>query len=517
MRKQKDMLQEGVKITKKDIENMDLNALRIGFEFEILFLFPLIEEAGLNEYFVEHIKDNFEEEDIEEKIGDPDDLHSMSWEEIIETFEISKEEAEDLLYYFYEENLHHYEDAFEFLSLLENYFSEKLGISELTVTKDLSVLEDKNEIVEFLLNNKIPFPGEVITPPLQFHDSMKILDKMLNLIKEKDHVIDLMNVEFITTKTSGLHVNISVDPKSEKFKELNKMYALLLSSFDFLVDIFDEEEERRFYIEKMGEVTNKFLEYIIREYNSDYVEENTKILADFLRKLIENQQSLGLNIERKLKNFMNEKYRAVNLGKPDYVEFRVIGGKNYEEKRDEIIKNIVRFAFVVWESSTKNYSKLDEIIKRTAKKLFKFMSEVGKSTRATSLMGTFTKVKVKEQDLQKIRNYAKKFGNLEEEVKKALFVLRYFLYQYFAKGDEKTFVYNLKWNLEKNLTIDRSIFDKNIADEFLPKTKEATFADLYFKLKNNKKDFAKFAFAVRNIMQRNDLDMKEIVKQIMSD
>lgn len=496
-------ISEGIKITKKDIENVNLNAVKVGFEFEVLFLFPIKNFPEIEYSLEEYIRKQFQEEELE-RLGY---WEGMPFSEMMQIDEIN-----DFVLKYMDEIF--YPVLKEKRIDIEYYLEKQTGIKNIKIYADYSVLSDDNKKREYLHQGIIFYPAEIITPPLYYDVAMYLLDEILDMIKEGYLKTKRFSFDMVTTETSGLHVNISVDPETPEFSKLNKIYALMLSSLDYLLELFDNEKMREKYAKKIEKDVIKFLTDIINHYSYKNTKEISKLIVNFLNDLVKNKiqdESVLYEINR----FMKEKYRVVNFGKSEYLEFRVLGGKNYESRKEEIIKNISKFVYITWESSTGSYSKLDEIIKRTAKKIIKKISEMEEGN--LNIEDDFS-IKIEEKDLQKIRNYAKKFGNLEEEVKKALFMLKYTPKYRQTKGDEHIFVFNTKMNLVSTIYPRTDVFNKNVVNEFFDRNEKGeyvfNFEELYNKLRKNPKDLAKFTIVAKNLLNRNELSDKKIVEEV---
>ena len=168
-----------------------------------------------------------------------------------------------------------------------------------TVTDDLSVTTNRD-------NSDV----EIVTPVWTLKKGLKAIDKLFTLM-------DLMNAQ--TNASCGLHINLGFSLKSET-KSIDEAKLVLL---------VDEQ---------------KWLKAFKRTHN-EFVQPMKKGLT--LRKNDSQDK-----VFTKLKNKINDKakYDSINMSKLNikkgtgWIEFRIVGGKNYHKRLREVKTVILHFA-----------------------------------------------------------------------------------------------------------------------------------------------------------------------------
>jgi len=151
---------------------------------------------------------------------------------------------------------------------------------------------------------------EIVTPVWTLKNGLKAIDKLFTLM-------ELMNAQ--TNASCGLHINLGFSQKSET-KKIDEAKLVLL---------VDEQ---------------KWLKAFKRT-NNEFVEPMKKGLR--LRKNDSQDR-----VFTKLKNKINDKakYDSINMSKLNikkgtgWIEFRIVGGKNYHKRRREVKTAIIHFA-----------------------------------------------------------------------------------------------------------------------------------------------------------------------------
>ena len=168
-----------------------------------------------------------------------------------------------------------------------------------TVTTDYSVETNRN-------NSNV----EIVTPVWNLKNGLKAIDKLFTLM-------ELMNAH--TNASCGLHINLGFSRKSET-KKIDEAKLVLL---------VDE---------------HKWLKVFKRTCN-EYVEPMKKGLR--LRKN-DSQDRVFTKLKNKIEN--KYKYDSINMSKLNiengtgWIEFRIVGGKNYHKRFREIKTVILHFA-----------------------------------------------------------------------------------------------------------------------------------------------------------------------------
>jgi len=162
---------------------------------------------------------------------------------------------------------------------------------------------------------------ELVTSPLSYYESKKILRLTLEKIKEIGWVNDL----------SGVHINVSFNDKEATVDKINVL--------KFCVNFEDIEKKL-------------FSDFPIRKKNI-YTESITKLLPDF-SDLTDDYTFITIN-NTKI-NTPTSKYFGVNFQhiKDGYLEFRYIGGRDYVKKIDKIIEYYEDFIVFSYDQCVNN-------------------------------------------------------------------------------------------------------------------------------------------------------------------
>ena len=184
------------------------------------------------------------------------------------------------------------------------------------------------KVTENVFKLEIDYSGggnmfELVTGPIPYKEGKNILLKILNWIKEFGY----------TNERCSLHVNISFN--YTKIKPLKEIIHL-----DILKLILSLDE--------------KFI------YKNFPTRKNS-VYARSIKQIVLNSILFYKNIPSdwdvsKILNLPKEKYFGVNFKKleKNYLEFRYIGGKNYEKKKDKIIDTIEYFIITLFNAINSN-------------------------------------------------------------------------------------------------------------------------------------------------------------------
>jgi hypothetical protein len=156
--------------------------------------------------------------------------------------------------------------------------------------------------------------GIELTSPILTHENFKdYLSSVLDLIKDTDGLY--------TNGTSGLHVNIGVPEGIEK---LDRVKLLAFAGEAWLGKLFKRAGQN----EMISSLMNKIASEVTFDKNFD------KLIA-------------ALN---HLLDDLNDKTFAINplpINEHGYIEFRAIGGKDYENRQDEVFKHVDRYVRLI--------------------------------------------------------------------------------------------------------------------------------------------------------------------------
>lgn len=200
------------------------------------------------------------------------------------------------------------------------------------------------------------FGPELISPPLTMRKMIGDLEKIFQYLRDRPTAE--------TTKEKGIHISVSIKGKTKADYDFLKM----------LMFIGERNELLRFgrlkntnTLPHMPQVIKKLTQVLSKEYD-EYgdIDINSWLGDDAIR-----TQLIGA-----ISKVMDgEKFRSFNLltlNKPQpYVEFRIAGNENFEERFEEIKNLAMRVAYVMKLGSDKDLER-DEYMK----KLYKLMSSV---------------------------------------------------------------------------------------------------------------------------------------------
>ncbi len=270
-------------------------------------------------------------------------------------------------------------------------------------------------------------PAEIITNPLPYQQSIDVLQQLFKILKSRYNMR--------TLRCCSLHVNISCDGTRNQSIDLMKLVAFLDS--DHFTKLFDRNK-------------NKYTRSINNIFNilspSDFEKPNANTLA----KLTNNKEDLFEFIT---------KYFSINVNKlsSGYLEIRIIGGQDYENKIKQIQLSISHFVHAILIASGKDHQQ--EYLTKLTKLLHKF----------------------KQRDL-----YAKSIWSTEEQLILSLIFKKYpYLNNEFLGYSELKEIIKLHFKPEmlKGLSpFKQKQILKYIQDNFLVKRSIKTKSDIDFLL-----------------------------------
>jgi hypothetical protein len=170
---------------------------------------------------------------------------------------------------------------------------------------------------------------ELVTGPLNFYDSKYYLIKILKFIQNWGY----------TNDKSSIHFNISFDDEEMDLNDLN-ILKLILN--------IDEEEIYRAFPNRKGNVYAKSVKNIIPYKEYDFFNIPISTIKNNIR--IPNDKYYGVNFLNILEN--KEKQR---------LEFRYIGGKDYEKNIGQVIYFMERFIINSYDSIDVGFNDVDII------------------------------------------------------------------------------------------------------------------------------------------------------------
>ena len=184
---------------------------------------------------------------------------------------------------------------------------------------------------------------ELVTAPMTYNNARKIIIDILKWIEENGY----------TTEKCSLHLNLSFDSnKTERPRLVSRIDPL-----KFLLT-FNEREVYKLFSNRKNSVYAKSIKWVVPKIDTNYFN--------------------GQHINPHAFDFGREKYYGVNFEKlrDGYLEFRYIGGKDYEKKTSNILYLLDRFLIQLWHvGNNSKYSDLDRIeLKRIISENEKFVN-----------------------------------------------------------------------------------------------------------------------------------------------
>ena len=161
---------------------------------------------------------------------------------------------------------------------------------------------------------------ELVSPPLQLAETLRYMDTAFDTIH---------NLGFDTTDSTGLHVGMSY--RSPEYTKANLdpvKLAFLLGEQDI--------------IRQFGREGNIYTVPQLQKL-ADYVGSN---YDEFAR----NERDINALLQDLFQGISWDKYTTFNYGRVQqsgYVEYRIIGGKDYHRRFSEIEQNVMRYALVL--------------------------------------------------------------------------------------------------------------------------------------------------------------------------
>ncbi len=181
---------------------------------------------------------------------------------------------------------------------------------------------------------------ELVTGPMDYFDAKYYLIKILKFIQNYGY----------TNEKSSIHFNISFNDEEMNLNDLN-ILKLILNT--------DEDEIYRAFPSRKGNVYAKSVTNIIPYKEYDFFNIPISVVKNNMR--IPNDKYYGINFS----NIDNEKEKQ-------RLEFRYIGGKDYEKNIGQLIYFMERFIINVYDSvdasfNSEDINKLEEYLEENIK------------------------------------------------------------------------------------------------------------------------------------------------------
>jgi hypothetical protein len=168
---------------------------------------------------------------------------------------------------------------------------------------------------------------ELVTGPLDYFDAKYYLIKIIKFIQNYGY----------TNEKSSIHFNISFNDEDMNLNDLN-ILKLILNT--------DEEEIYRAFPSRKGNVYAKSISKIIPYKEYDFFNIPISVVKNNMR--LPNDKYYGINFS----NINNEKEKQ-------RLEFRYIGGKDYEKNIGQLIYFMERFIINVYDSVDASFNSED--------------------------------------------------------------------------------------------------------------------------------------------------------------
>lgn len=158
---------------------------------------------------------------------------------------------------------------------------------------------------------------ELVTGAMLYKDARIVILKMLAWIKENGY----------TTDRASIHLNMSFN---EDFL-VNKDMISRMNVLKFILE-FDEKRVYKYFPNRENSTYAKSIKWVMPKHEAFYYNENLINSDNFT---YANTKYYGINFEKAQKN---------------YLEFRYIGGKDYEKRGDDILHLADSFIMAIWRS-----------------------------------------------------------------------------------------------------------------------------------------------------------------------
>jgi len=158
---------------------------------------------------------------------------------------------------------------------------------------------------------------ELVTGPMPYRDARLVIIKMLGWIRANGY----------TTDRASIHLNMSFNTDYLA----DPMMVSKMNILKFILE-FDEKRVYKYFPNRENSTYAKSIKWVMPKNEAFYYNENLISSDNF--------------------TFANTKYYGINFEKAqsNYLEFRYIGGKDYEKRADDILHLAEMFIMSVWKS-----------------------------------------------------------------------------------------------------------------------------------------------------------------------
>ena len=159
---------------------------------------------------------------------------------------------------------------------------------------------------------------ELVTGPIPYRNARIMVIKMLNWVSENGY----------TNDRASIHVNLSFDKKYLEDPALISKINVL----KFILD-FDEQQVYRFFPNREKSAYAKSIKWVMPKWEAYHFDPNQIASNNF--------------------KFADTKYYGINFSKKEknYLEFRYLGGADYEKKAEQILYLTERFLQQMWNAA----------------------------------------------------------------------------------------------------------------------------------------------------------------------
>jgi len=158
---------------------------------------------------------------------------------------------------------------------------------------------------------------ELVTGPIPYRNARIVVNKVLDWISKNGY----------TNDRASIHVNLSFDKKFLEDKDLISRMNVL----KFILE-FDEKQVYKFFPNRENSAYAKSVKWVMPKWEAFHFDANQIASNNF--------------------KFADTKYYGINFSKKEknYLEFRYLGGQNYEKKVDNILYLTESFLMQMWHS-----------------------------------------------------------------------------------------------------------------------------------------------------------------------
>lgn len=170
---------------------------------------------------------------------------------------------------------------------------------------------------------------ELVTGAVPYRNARIMIIKMLAWIRENGY----------TTERSSIHLNLSFN--TDYLSDRNIVSKM--NTLKFILE-FNEDQVYKLFPNRKDSIYAKSIKWVMPKNESFYFDGSLVSQMNFN---FPNTKYYGVNFEKKIKN---------------YLEFRYIGGKDYENKQDNILYLVDRFIIQMWKAcADSNFTEANKI------------------------------------------------------------------------------------------------------------------------------------------------------------